>query len=132
MTSPVNVNRSSGGEGSLGFFQAGLENMLGKRVLSLLVLSSLSRGRSDRKRVVDVDVDVDVVLCLWIVAIWRKEDSCGCIQAWEEARQLPRKIKVTNAHIEVLFMLLLFIIIVKEVKMSTTELWKPNSERTKC
>jgi hypothetical protein len=77
-----------------------------------LSLLSLSRGRSDRKRAV-VDVVVDVV------DILRKEDGCCCIQALEEARQLPRKTAATNAHVllviagEVLIIMLLFIVIVK-------------------
>jgi hypothetical protein len=117
MTSPVKVNKSSGGAGNLGFFQ-GLENILASlKLLLFLVLSSLSRGRSDRKRVVDVVVDVS-----WIVdIILRKEEEegcAGCIQALEEARQLLRNMEVTtNAHVllvlagEVLLIMLMLLML---------------------
>jgi hypothetical protein len=97
--------------------------------MSLSLLSSLSRGRSDRKRAV-----VDVVVLH--VDILRKEDGCCCIQALEEARQLIRKTPATNAHVllvlagEVLIIVLLFIIVCRLWIGVVTEFWKPNSERT--
>ncbi len=80
--------------------------------------------------VVDV-VDVDVVLCVWIAAVLRKEEGCGCIQAWEETRQLPRKTAETNAHVRLVLIMLLFIIVIVKILLSSsldlggvTELWE--------
>jgi hypothetical protein len=69
----------------------------------ILSLLSLSRGRSDRNRRVVFDVDVDL-LCAWIVDALLKEG--GCIQACEETRQLPRKIKATIALVLLLVLVL--------------------------